>query len=188
MRKNYLRIILPIIIFIGGFLIASLFTSPKTVSAQACTTPAQVPNVEVEYPSCDATGNCNFTQASCSWGTVNGAANFQVTVTEVESGTTVYNQQVPAATLTVTFAITQNRTYKCDVSAINSCGQAGPAGTHSLLCSADAAVTVTTAPPAATTAPVVAKPVVPVVGSTMTYIAAAMAGFFLLAGFVVFLI
>lgn len=129
-------------IFIIGVLIASIFSAAR-VNAQTCTTPAQVPNVQVAYPSCDSNDFCDFTKATCSWGSVSNAVSYSVKSTEVETGTIVYNQSVAATLSTVTFSITQGKTYKCDVSAVNSCGTAGPAGTHSLLCQIDAVVTTT---------------------------------------------
>ena len=159
MRKFILKLVLPIFVFIVGVLIASIF-SPTPINAQACTTPAQVSKVLVSYPACDANNFCNFTQATCSWGAVLDAASYSVKATEVDTGTIVYNQSVAATVSNVIFSITQGKTYKCDVSAVNSCGTAGPASTHSLLCEADAAITTTpTIPPPTPT--LVVKPVVP---------------------------
>lgn len=180
---KFAKIILVVLFGFLGFL-----NTPKSIPtafAQTCTTPAQVTNVEVSYPSCVG-DQCNFTQAGCSWSAVVGAANYQVTATEVESGTVVYNQQIASTITNVSFAITQNKTYKCDVSAINSCGTAGPIGTHSLLCAADAAVTVTAAPGQPTSPP--AQPGVPVVGSSLLTTALGIATIFVLAGLFVLLI
>lgn len=170
-----------IFVFILGVFVANFIYIPSA-HAQTCTTPAQVPNVEVTYPSCVG-DQCNFTQASCSWGQVTGAANYQVTATEVESGSIVFNQSVVSTTTSVTFNITQNKTYKCDVAAKNSCGTSGPIGTHSLLCAADAAVTTNPTSP-----PVVANPTIPAVGSTLYTITAGFAVIFLVAGLLIFLI
>lgn len=113
--------------------------TPPASTAQSCPTPAQVQNVLVEFPNC--VGDvCNFTEASCSWSSVAGATKYQLTITEVDSNTVVKNEQIEAAVTRVVFPITQNKTYKCDVSAINSCGTSGAAGSHSLLCEVDAAV------------------------------------------------
>jgi len=170
--------LLPVVIFLLGISLSSPFTNQTY--AQTCTTPPQVQNVEVEYPSCVG-DQCNFTQASCSWTATSGASTYQVTATEVEAGTTVYNQSVPSTTTTVTFSITQNKTYKCDVAAVNSCGTAGPAGTHSLLCAADAAVTVVpTTPPT--------NPTVPPVGSSTYIMGAGLAIMVIFVGIMVFLI
>ena len=188
MRQFIFRLILPILVFIIGVSVASIF-SPARVSAQTCTTPAQVTGVLVSYPACDANNLCNFTQATCSWGVVSGAVSYQIKVTEVESGTIVYNQSATSTTTTVTFSITQNKTYKCDVSAVNSCGTVGPAGTHSLLCQVDAAVTTTpTTALIVATPTLVVKPTVPPVGSSLLAITTGIAAVFLLTGLFVFLI
>jgi hypothetical protein len=190
MRKNIVRIILPVIIFIFGMLATSLLYSPPTVSAQTCGTPPQVTGVEVTYPSCVGT-QCNFTQAGCAWASVAEAANYQVTITETDTGTVVYNQQVPASTLSVTVSITQGRTYQCNVAAVNSCGNAGPAGSHSLLCAADAGVSATPTVPAAnpTTPPTVAPPAPTIAppGAVATIAIAGMSIILVMLGSVVFL-
>ncbi len=187
MRQFIFRLILPVLIFIIGVSIASIFSLAR-VSAQACTTPAQVPNVIISYPACDANNLCNFTQATCTWGAVSGAATYSVKSTEVETSTIVYNQSVAATLFTATFPITQGKTYKCEVSAVNSCGTAGPAGTHSLLCQVDAAVTTTPAIPQATPT-LVAKPVVPPPsGSSLWITTTGIALVFLIAGTLLFVI
>src|SRR3989344_137684 len=122
--------------------------------AQSCPIPSQVQNVLVEFPNC--VGDiCNFTQASCSWSSVAGATKYQLKITQVESGEVVRDEQVEAAVTKVEFPIVQNKTYKCEVSAINLCGEAGAAGSHSLLCAVDALVsTPTPTPPKPTSTPI----------------------------------
>lgn len=119
-------------------------------TAQSCPTPAKVQNVLVEFPSC--VGDvCNFTQASCSWNSVAGATKYQVKIFQVESTEVVKDEQVEAAVTRVQFSVVQNKTYKCEVAAINSCGAVGLSGSHSLLCEVDAAlVTPTPIPPTPT--------------------------------------
>lgn len=126
---------------------ASEEQAPAVVQQTSCPIPSQVQNVQVEFPNC--VGDiCNFTQASCSWGSVAGATKYQLKITQVESGETVRDEQVEAAVTKVEFPVVQNKTYKCEVSAINSCGSTGAAGSHSLLCAVDALVsTPTPAPP-----------------------------------------
>ncbi len=150
-----------------GFIASNNIGSPIPVAeAQSCSTPSQVTNVLVEFPSC--VGDvCNFTQASCSWSSVSGASNYQLTVTEVETGSAVVSETVAASTTSRVFNITQNRTYRCDVAAVNSCGASGLAGSHSLLCEVDALVDPTTAPAAPTSVPNVptAAPTIPPSGA-----------------------
>lgn len=123
--------------------------SLPVANAQSCQTPAQVQNVLVTYPSC--VGDvCNFTQGNCSWGSVSGATANHVVITEVETGTTIMDQQLDVSVTSTVFSVKESNTYKCDVSAVNSCG-AGVAGTSSLLCKVDGAVTTT--PPLPTSVP-----------------------------------
>jgi len=125
------------------------FAIPSVSFAQTCTPPATVTGVLVEYPECDG-DSCSFVQASCSWDTVSGATSYNYTITEVDTGAQIQTASVDSSTLRVVFPITQERTYKCDVFATNSCGASGGTGTHSLLCSADALLDETPTP---TTAP-----------------------------------
>jgi len=152
------------------FTITILVLCSKTIApasvplahAQTCSVPSQVQNVSITFPSC--TGDvCNFTQGSCAWNSVTGATQYQVTVTEVETGTTILTQQFDGSVTSTNFSVHESNTYKCDVAAINSCGT-GPTGTASLLCKVDAAVT-STPTTATNNTPLVPK-TLPVTGST----------------------
>jgi hypothetical protein len=173
MRERIIKIgILPASIFLLGVFISSFFFVPLKANAQeACATPAQVAGVLVSYPACDASGNnCNFTQAKCSWSASSDASKYQVTITEVDSNTVVYNQQVDSTTTSLAVAITQGKTYQCSVAAVNSCGNLGPAGTHSLLCGADAGASTPTSAPTSvpTTAPTAIPTPMPTPGIAFT--------------------
>ncbi|HVZ66787.1 MAG TPA: hypothetical protein VG917_00835 [Patescibacteria group bacterium] len=142
----FLKVLALVIFFVAGFVLSTHFyTAP--VAAQSCPTPATPTGVLVEFPSCIGS-QCNFTQAKCSWGSVSGAASYKLVVTEVETGTVVVNETPDAATTSKVFNVNANKTYKCDVSAVNSCGATGAASSHSLLCAVDALVTTPTATPA----------------------------------------
>ncbi len=114
------------------------------VTAQSCTTPAQVSNVEVNYPSCSG-AQCSFVEADCAWDAVSGATNYSVKVTEVDSGSVVKNVTVGGSSTSYTFPVTQGKTYRCETSAVNSCGTSGPAGVGEAICEVDG-LTVSTAP------------------------------------------
>lgn len=114
------------------------------VTAQTCTTPPQVSLVEVNYPSCVG-AQCSFVEADCTWDAVTGAANYSVKITEVDTGTVVKNVTAQSSATSYTFPVTQNKTYRCEVSAVNACGTAGPAGSGEALCAVDG-LTVSTAP------------------------------------------
>lgn len=121
--------------------------TPKSVFAQTCTAPATPSGVTVEYPGCNG-DSCDLTQASCSWSSQSDAASFNVTVTEVETGNIIKNNESQSSSTTkVTFPITQGRTYKCDVVAVASCGTQSAAGTDQLLCEADAIIDTPTPTP-----------------------------------------
>ena len=114
-------------------------TSITPALAESCPTPAQVTGVKIDFPYCVGS-QCNFTQANCSWSTVAGATKYQVAVTEVETNTLVTNQQLAASVTNLVFNINQNKTYSCNVSAINACGTTGASGAYSLFCKVDALV------------------------------------------------
>lgn len=127
----------------------------------ACQPPATVTNVKVEYPNC--VGNqCQFDQASCSWDSISGAVTYSVKVTEVDTSKVVKSESVSSSTTRVTFPITNGNTYKCEITAVNSCGQSGGTGSDSLLCKTDGLFpTNTPAPPTPTTPPPTGVPPTP---------------------------
>lgn len=157
MMKKLLLLVFAFILFIS---------LPQKVDAQACAAPAVPTGVTVEYPGCNGE-SCDLTTASCAWNTQADAASFNVTVTEVETGTIVMNNESQVSTTTkVNFAITQGRTYKCDVVAVSSCGGLSAAGTDQLLCEADAIIdTPTPVPPTPTPIPPTATPTIEPPGS-----------------------
>jgi hypothetical protein len=130
-------------------------TSPKSqvLGDSTCAAPATVQGVKVEYPGCSVTdpNNCDLSQASCKWNPSSDAASYNVTVTELETGRVVINNQSePLSTNKILFPITQKMTYKCDVSAVASCGTVSTAASDQLLCETDALLdTPTVAPPTA---------------------------------------
>lgn len=131
-----------------------------------CPAPTAVQNVLVEFPGCEG-DICQFTQASCSWDPNTEATSYNVTVTEVETGTPVQsNVSYPSSTTKIIFPINQGFTYKCDVSAVSSCGGISVASSHELLCEADAllpteAPTPTPVPPTETPQEPTATPIPP---------------------------
>ena len=139
-----------VFLFVLGLFI---FIHPQLTFAQtpACQTPAAVTGVTVTYPDCSGS-TCSFTTAGCSWNSATNASTYQIVVTEVDTGTQVTKQSVNASTTKLTFPVTAGRTYKCDVTGVNSCGQSGGTGTDSLLCQVEGGTPIPTA------TPVVARP------------------------------
>ncbi len=99
-----------------------------------CQAPATPTNVQINYPYCQNQQSCSFQQASCTWSQVVGATNYNVVITEVDSGSVIKNEQLPVTTTTEVFPIISGKTYKCDVTAANSCGSLSPTASQSLLC------------------------------------------------------
>ena len=127
-------IVFLISIFILNGLALLIFPFSKTVEAQTCAAISAVTGVKVEYPGCQGT-QCDSNQASCSWTTSSDAVSYNITVTELETGLILKNNEsTPSGTTKVLFPITQQRTYKCDVVAISSCGSLSPISSDQLLC------------------------------------------------------
>lgn len=141
-----------------------------TVAAGACQVPAAVTGVELNYPSCQGT-QCNFAEANCSWAAVNGAASYSISVTQVDSGTVTTTTTVTAPTVTSAFPVEQGKTYRCDITAINSCGASGAVGSAQAVCAVDGQVS----SPAPTTPPQVIPTVVPT-GDTNTTVLVGIGG------------
>ena len=167
-----------ILTLLGSFLALFAFSTLTKVSlpvgitqtyAQSCAAPAAATGVQVEFPGCNGT-QCDLTQASCKWNSQSDAASYNVTVTEVETGTVIKNSESETASTTkILFAVTQGKTYKCDVVAVSSCGGLAAAASDQLLCQADAIISTPTAtlapptatptsPPPPTATPTIAKP------------------------------
>lgn len=122
-------------------------------TGETCPDPAPPSDVLVDYPSCEG-DTCNFDQASCEWGDSLDATNYNVTVIQVESGQQVLQQTVPSSTTKVSFNIIQRTTYRCTVTAANSCGSTSVSASAEQYCENDALIESTPVP----TTPVVATP------------------------------
>lgn len=159
--------------FVSLFVVSSLTTSkplPSFVSqtyAQSCAPPAAATGVQVEFPGCNGT-QCDLTQASCKWNAQSDAASYNVTVTEVETNTVIKNNESETASTTkILFAVTQGKTYKCDVVAASSCGGLAAAASDQLLCQADAIISTPTATLAPTATPTPTNPPLPTATPTI---------------------
>lgn len=167
MNKRYLYLLLAGIFILSGVSLTLLMiSSPKntvtltnSADAQTCTAPTAVSGVTVAYPSCVGS-NCDLTKASCTWTAESGVASYNATVTEVETSTIILNNaSESASTTTISFPITQGKTYKCDITAVASCGAVSAVSSDQLLCEANALLSPTVTPvPTATPVPPKAPP------------------------------
>lgn len=159
MKKSFILAIVAII-FLGIGLGVSHSVIVPQAQAQACTAPATPVDVAVDYPGGTGTTR-DLTLANCSWTAQSDAASYNITVTEVETGTIIKNNEaVAASTTTVSFPITQQRTYKCDVTAVASCGTVSAVASDQLLCDADAIIDTPTPTTAAEVPPKAATPTI----------------------------
>lgn len=118
-----------------------------------CQLPQAPANVHVSFPSCEG-DQCSFENASCSFDPVANAVSYTLKVTEVETNTVIKSETLTPSTTKVVFPITQGKTYKCDVAAVNSCGQTGATASDSKLCQVEGALpTPTGVPPTSTPIP-----------------------------------
>lgn len=159
--RNHFITLIALIVF--SLLFHNLSQPYLQVHAQTCNAPATATGVEVSYPGCqgeEAGAQCSLENAKCKWNSQADAASYNVTITEVESGNVIKNNEsVQSSSNNVLFPVTQGKTYKCDVVAVSSCGGLALAATDQLLCEADAII----ATPTATLIPTVAPttPIIP---------------------------
>lgn len=133
--KNIILAIIIIVLLIGipiTVYFAKQQQETRSRAEETCQPPAAVSNVKVNFPNCEG-DVCNFEQASCTFDAVSGAVTYSLKVTEVDSGSVIKSETLSSATKII-FPVTNGKTYKCDVAAVNSCGQTGATGTDSKLC------------------------------------------------------
>jgi hypothetical protein len=114
---------------------------PESGVGGVCPAPGTPSTVTLSYPFCSSGSggeSCNFERAGCNWDSVSGATKYTVKVTEVETGATITTETINAPTTQNSFPVVQGRTYKCEVSAVNSCGATGGTNEDTLLCETDA--------------------------------------------------
>lgn len=133
------------------FLISQRQEVRQQAQTTSCPIPSQVTGVKITYPNCEGT-QCSFTQANCSWDASTDATSYKLKITEVDTEAIVKDETVTSTTRVV-FSVTQGRTYRCEVSAINSCGNKGPSGTDTVLCQVEGAVVSPTPTPSPTGEP-----------------------------------
>lgn len=125
----------------------------------SCPAPGTPETVTLSYPLCESVNGgqetCQFEKAGCVWESVSGASTYNVKVTEVETGATIKSETITAPTVKTSFPVVQGRTYKCEVSAVASCGTSGGTNEDTLLCEADALLSPSPSP---TPPPPVATP------------------------------
>lgn len=134
-----------------------LIRQPQDIRSRAqtpaCTPPSAPSNVVMEYPSCPTSASCNFSLATCSWDAYSGATEYRVKATEVESGTVVKDESVPSSQTKIDIPVTANKTYRCEVAVVTTCGT-GPNGRDEILCAVELFNNPSpTATPSATPAP-----------------------------------
>jgi hypothetical protein len=133
--------------------------STSTSGSSSCPAPGTPATVTLSYPFCDSgsggSESCNFEKAGCVWESVSGSTKYSVKVTEVETGATIATDTINAPTTKTSFPVVQGRTYKCEVSAVNSCGATGGTNEDTLLCETDAFVS----PAPSAIPPVVGTPI-----------------------------
>lgn len=151
-KKVIIAIVVVIILLAAIGVGVYLAINPQTFFSQAqqgtttpvnqgatCPAPGTPATVTLSYPLCEGGQNgetCQFDKAGCVWDSVSGASNYNVKITEVETGAIIKTESV--ATTKTSFPVVQGRTYKCEVSAVNNCGSVGGTNEDSLLCEADA--------------------------------------------------
>lgn len=129
----------------------------QTADEEVCPDPSPPSDVLVDYPNCEGGvgTQCDFNKANCTWGDSLDATSYNVTVTQVESNQQVVSETVPSSTTKVVFDVVQKTTYRCTVTAVNTCGGTSVGVSAEQYCENDALVEATPVP----TTPLVATPI-----------------------------
>ncbi|HRN96711.1 MAG TPA: hypothetical protein PLD54_04655 [Candidatus Levybacteria bacterium] len=173
---------------------------PVEIQDGESTDPGPVDNVSVNYPNIEG-DQADFTKASCTWDSNMNAFQYNLKITEVDTGTVLTEEVVNSGMQKDVFDVIPNNTYRCEVAAINSAGVAGTAGVDEQVCEVEASASPTpivtvapTEPPASPTATLVpqiptAKPTLPPAGSVGTIATIGLGGvlLFLIGGALLFL-
>lgn len=137
---------------------ATTTSTSSSSSGGSCPAPGTPATVTLTYPYCgdgQVGASCAFDKAACEWESVSSASSYNIKVTEVETGAIVKTDNLSATN--TSFPVVQGRTYKCEVSAVASCGSTGGTNSDTLLCETDALLsptpTPTPPPPVATPPP-----------------------------------
>lgn len=154
-------------------------TTPPVDTQQACEAPAAPASTEVQYPHMEG-DQFDLNTADCGWESVEGAASYNVAITEVGTNTVIRDDSVPSNTTAIAFPVTQGATYRCEIEAVSDCGTTSAVSSDEAECSTEGFVSPTptvtqppvtqppvTQPPVVTTAPPSSPPVTPpATGST----------------------
>ena len=104
---------------------------------------------------------CVSNQATCAWDPVINAITYHYKIIDVGTSAVISEGDVQNPTTQIAFTSQANKTYKCIVNALNSCG-AGPEGQATATCSISPTPTVTGVPPTPTATPPVPPTSTPV--------------------------
>ncbi|MBP7832952.1 MAG: hypothetical protein KA035_04245 [Candidatus Levybacteria bacterium] len=134
----------------------------QVADEEVCPDPSPPSDVLVDYPNCEGT-QCDFNKANCSWGDSLDATTYNVTVVQVESNQEVVSETVPSSTTKVVFDVVQKTTYRCTVTAVNTCGSTSVGVSAEQYCENDALVEATPVPTTPVNTPIPTASLAPTV-------------------------
>jgi hypothetical protein len=129
--------------------------------------PGPVENVSVNYPNIEG-DEADFTKASCTWDPNTAASQYNLKVTEVDTGTVLKEELVNSGIAKDVFSVTPNNTYRCEVAAVNAAGISGAAGVDEQVCEVEESAQPTPTVPVEPTATPIATPTATLVPPTST--------------------
>ena len=127
-HKN--RIYIGVIIFalmLIGLAVGLYLVQQQQSTEQEAAEPAT--DLEIATPSATVipTPACFANTASCEWDPLDGAGSYNYKITLASNSAVIDQGTVESGVTNVEFEISKGVTYKCEISAVNSCGPGAPA-------------------------------------------------------------
>lgn len=112
---------------------------------------------DVRQRAAEPVPSCVSNQAKCTWDAVANATTYHYKIIDVSSNAVISEGDIPSSTTQIAFTSQANKTYKCIVSAVNTCG-VGPEGQAIATCSISPTPTNTPVPLSTPTATPIPTP------------------------------
>ena len=128
-KKIYIGVVIFALMLIGLAVGLYLVQQQQNAQQDAAEPETTLEGDEFATPSATLipTPACFSTTASCEWDALEGAGSYNYKVTLASNSAVIKEGTVESNVTEVEFDIEKNVTYKCEISAVNSCGEGAPA-------------------------------------------------------------